>query len=80
MTSELGPAVSRGHRPLSAAVVATATIGTGALWLILSMATGLIFHFMPGAPMIAAVWVRRAAYAFIRDPRAASRRPARDRE
>ena len=60
MTSDLDPAVSRPHRPLTSAVVATAAIGAGALWLILSMTTGLIFHFMPGASIFAAVWVRRA--------------------
>lgn len=60
MSPDLDQAVSRAHRPLSAAVVAIATIGAGALWLILSMTTGLIFHFMPGASILAAVWVRRA--------------------
>lgn len=60
MTPDLDPDASRPRRPSTAAVVATATIGVGVLWLMLSMTTGLIFHFMPGAPMLAAVWVRRA--------------------
>jgi len=46
-------------RPVGAAVVA-AVLGVGLLWLVLSVVTGLIFHFMPGAPIVAAVWVRRS--------------------
>jgi hypothetical protein len=42
------------------AVVAAAVVGVGLLWFILSVVTGLIFHFMPGAPIVAAVWVRRS--------------------
>ncbi|TFG68727.1 MAG: hypothetical protein E4H24_02805 [Thermomicrobiales bacterium] len=41
-------------------IVVLATLGAGALWLALSIATGLIFHLMPAAPMVVAVWVRRA--------------------
>lgn len=46
-------------RPVDA-VVAAAVLGVGVLWFALSVVTGLIFHFMPGAPILAAVWVRRS--------------------
>ncbi len=45
---------------VSALVPAIAAVGAGALWFALSVWTGLIFHFMPAAPMLVAVWVRRA--------------------
>ncbi len=61
MTTDPQPLeVEAQRRPLTWAVVASATVGAGILWLVLSIATGLIFHFMPGAPMIVAIWVRRS--------------------
>ncbi len=61
MTDEPDPDALRRHRLWTATVVtATAALGAGALWFALSVATGLIFHFMPAAPILAAVWVRRA--------------------
>ena len=61
MTDELDPDALRRHGPWPVAVVtAAAALGAGALWFALSVATGLIFHFMPAAPILAAVWVRRA--------------------
>jgi hypothetical protein len=45
---------------VSALVAVAASIAVGAAWIGLSIATGLIFHFMPAAPMLVAVWVRRA--------------------
>ncbi len=61
MTDELDPEALRRHGPWPVAVVtAAAALGAGALWFALSVATGLIFHFMPAAPIVAAVWVRRA--------------------
>ena len=60
MTDELDPDALRRHRLWTATVVtATAALGAGALWFVLSVATGLIFHFMPAAPILAAVWTRR---------------------
>ncbi len=41
-----------------AAALAGAT-ASGIAWYVLSMATGLIFHFMPGAPVVAAAFVFR---------------------
>jgi|GEM_PF-2560355 len=61
MTDELDPDALRRHGPWPVAVVtAAAALGAGALWFALSIATGLIFHFMPAAPILAAVWVLRA--------------------
>jgi hypothetical protein len=40
-------------------VAQAAAIATGLLWYALSIATGLIFHFMPGAPFLAATFVFR---------------------
>lgn len=61
MTDELDPAALRRQRPGIAGVVTTAAVlGAGALWFALSLATGLIFHFMPAAPILVAVWIRRA--------------------
>ncbi|CAN5488715.1 hypothetical protein BH20CHL7_BH20CHL7_09840 [soil metagenome] len=61
MTSRLEPDASRRRRPWAAAAVTSAAVlGAGALWFVLSVATGLIFHFMPAAPILAAVWTRRA--------------------
>lgn len=60
MTDEPDPDALRRHRLWTATVVtAAAALGAGALWFALSVATGLIFHFMPAAPILAAVWVRR---------------------
>ena len=57
----LDPDALRGLRPWTATVVTSAAVlGAGALWFALSVATGLIFHFMPAAPILAAVWIRRA--------------------
>ncbi len=61
MTDELDPDALRRHGPWPVAVVtAAAALGAGALWFALSIATGLIFHFMPAAPILVAVWTRRA--------------------
>lgn len=64
MTASLDPQPfaleRRRRRPPAWAVVTSATIGAGILWMVLSIATGLIFHFMPGAPILTAVWVQRA--------------------
>ena len=61
MTDEPDPDALRRHRLWTATVVtATAALGAGALWFALSVATGLIFHFMPAAPILVAVWIRRA--------------------
>ena len=46
-------------RPVDA-VVTAAVLGVGVVWFVLSIVSGLIFHFMPGAPIVAAVWVRRS--------------------
>ncbi|MEX1171659.1 MAG: hypothetical protein WEG56_03495 [Chloroflexota bacterium] len=61
MTGWLKPDVSRQQRPWAAAVVTSAAVlGAGALWFVLSVATGLIYHFMPAGPILVAVWIRRA--------------------
>ena len=61
MTDELDPAALGRNRPATVMLVkAAAASGAGALWFALSVATGLIFHFMPAAPILAVVWVRRA--------------------
>ena len=60
MTDELDPDALRRHGPWSVTLVtAAAALGAGALWFALSVATGLIFHFMPAAPTLVAVWVLR---------------------
>ena len=60
MTDEPDSGLLRRQGPWPvAAVTAAAALGAGALWFELSVATGLIFHFMPAAPILAAVWVRR---------------------
>ncbi len=51
------PAVEPAVRPW---IPLAGAVAAGTLWVVLSMATGLIFHFMPAAPMLVAVWVRRA--------------------
>ncbi len=61
----LGPSAGSGETrpsriPMPGLIPFAAAIGVGALWLALSVVTGLIFHFMPAAPMLVAVWVRRA--------------------
>ena len=57
----LEPDALRRHRHWTVIVVTSAAaLGAGALWFALSVATGLIFHFMPAAPILAAVWIRRA--------------------
>lgn len=56
-TSEAGPR----SRPATAALV-LAVAGAGAtvaLWIILASITGLVYHFLPGAPFLAAAWVFR---------------------
>jgi len=61
MTDELDSGLLHRHGLWTATVVtATAALGAGALWFALSVATGLIFHFMPAAPILVAVWIRRA--------------------
>ena len=50
------------HRPM--AIVALALAGGGVvaavgLWIVLSSITGLIYHFLPGATFLVAVWVFR---------------------
>jgi len=51
------PVGRRSVRALAAAQAAA--VATGFLWYGLSIATGLIFHFMPGAPFLAATFVFR---------------------
>jgi len=56
-TSEAGPR----SRPATAALL-LAVAGAGAtvaLWIILASITGLIYHFLPGAPFLVAAWVFR---------------------
>ena len=61
MTDELDSGLLHRHGPWPVALVtAAAALGAGALWFALSVATGLIFHFMPAAPILVAVWIRRA--------------------
>ena len=60
MTDEPDSGLLRRYGPPPVAVVTAAALGVGALWFALSVVTGLIFHFMPAAPILAAVWVRRA--------------------
>lgn len=61
MTGRAEPAALRRHRPWTVIVVTSAAaLGAGAVWFALSVASGLIFHFMPTAPILAAVWTRRA--------------------
>ncbi len=60
MTDEPDPGLLRRHGPWPVALVTAAALGAGALWFALSVATGLIFHFMPAAPILVAVWIRRA--------------------
>jgi hypothetical protein len=45
-----------GPLPAAALAAAAATIA----WLVLALATGLIFHFMPAAPFLAGAWAHRA--------------------
>ena len=60
MTDELDSGLLHRHGPWPVALVtAAAALGAGALWFALSVATGLIFHFMPAAPILVAVWIRR---------------------
>jgi hypothetical protein len=58
------------ERLLPPAMAFAAAVAAGLLWYALSIATGLIFHFMPGAPFLAAAaafrWAtgsRRATWA-----------------
>ena len=61
MSDDPSPAAPLRYRPGPVGAVVTAAVfGVGALWFTLSVMTGLIFHFMPGAPIVAAVWVQRA--------------------
>ncbi len=61
MTDEMDPDALGRHGPWPVALVtAAAALGAGAVWFALSVATGLIFHFMPAAPIVVAVWIRRA--------------------
>jgi len=60
VTDEPDPGLLRRHGPWPVALVTAAALGAGALWFALSVATGLIFHFMPAAPILVAVWIRRA--------------------
>lgn len=52
--------------PLRAAVIASAAATIA--WLVLALATGLIFHFMPAAPFLAAALAYRARSAGPRAP------------
>lgn len=46
--------------PRQALVIAVgAAVALVALWYVLSVSTGLVFHFMPGATFVAATWVFR---------------------
>jgi len=60
VTDEPDSGLLRRHGPWPVALVAAAALGAGGLWFALSVATGLIFHFMPAAPILVAVWIRRA--------------------
>ena len=60
MTDEPDSGLLRRHGPWPVTLVTAAALGAGALWFALSVATGLIFHFMPTAPVLVAVWIRRA--------------------
>lgn len=54
------PAAPR-SRPATAALLLAAA-GTGAtvgLWIALASITGLIYHFLPGAPFLVAAWIFR---------------------
>jgi hypothetical protein len=42
-----------------AALAVLAAFGVGVLWLALAIATGLIFHFLPGATFLAGAWTYR---------------------
>jgi hypothetical protein len=47
-------------KPVRAVALAfLAATGAGVLWLALSTSTGLIFHLMPGAPVLAGAWAYR---------------------
>lgn len=70
------PAAAAGFRSRAAtANLLLAVAGAGAtvvLWVILASITGLIYHFLPGAPFLVAAWVfrqveggRRAAWPAI---------------
>jgi len=47
-------------RPHGLVVLAIlAAIGVGVLWFALAIATGLVFHFLPGASFLAGAWTYR---------------------
>lgn len=61
--SESGPATATGPRDrASTTSLLLAGAGAGAtvvVWIILASITGLIFHFLPGAPLLVAAWAFR---------------------
>jgi len=58
------PAASRRRGAIAALLLAVAGAGaTVVLWVILASITGLIFHFLPGAPFLVAAWVFRQVEA-----------------
>ena len=52
---------ARGLRARPLALAVGAAVPVGVLWLALSLATGLIYHFMPGAMFLASTWAFRWA-------------------
>lgn len=61
VTDSTGETVPLTYRPRPVGkVVAAAVVGVGAVWFALSILTGLIFHFMPAAPIVVAVWLERS--------------------
>ena len=55
--SDAGP---RSRPAIAGLLLALAAAGaTIALWVILASITGLIYHFLPGAPFLVAAWVFR---------------------
>ncbi len=60
--SKSAPAAGADPRRRAATGLLLAVAGAGAtvvVWVILASITGLIFHFLPGAPFLVAAWVFR---------------------
>lgn len=60
------PAAAPGTEPRRRAAVALALAGVGVAaavvaWIALASATGLVYHFLPGATFLAGAWVFRQA-------------------
>ncbi|MCJ7709299.1 MAG: hypothetical protein MUQ32_00555, partial [Chloroflexi bacterium] len=55
--SASGPIVARTRPEVAALLVAVSGAAAAVgLWIVLASITGLIYHFMPGAPFLAAAW------------------------